>query len=320
MGLQVRDLSSDCRFGAVVEGLDVSALASAELRRELMDLWIDRGVLVFHGLDGSAATQVALSSVFGKNEIHSTKKLLGDDAPVLEDAHPELLQVKQTPDDGDIYDVDGEHLAGFLPWHKDLIYFDRINRGGLMRVLEVPRSGGKTGFMDQIELYATLPEDLKQRIEHLDGIYSANFNAATKKYGRRPGLVRQNTMLRSVQENLHRFERVVHPLVFAQPETGRKVLNVSPWFLVAIEGLDERESDELAERLVDHCERGTATYFHEWHRGDMVLFDNWRTLHCASGQAVDDRRWLQRTTIAGDYALGRSLSGDALGNHQKIGI
>jgi hypothetical protein len=40
----------------------------------------------------------------------------------------------------------------------------------------------------------------------------------------------------------------------------------------------------------------------------MVLWDNWRTLHSAEGVLEDCVREMQRTTIAGDYALGRRLS------------
>jgi taurine dioxygenase len=39
----------------------------------------------------------------------------------------------------------------------------------------------------------------------------------------------------------------------------------------------------------------------------MMLWDNWRTLHCATGVAPDATRILQRTTLKGDYSLGRVL-------------
>jgi taurine dioxygenase len=37
----------------------------------------------------------------------------------------------------------------------------------------------------------------------------------------------------------------------------------------------------------------------------MVLWDNWRMLHCANGMPAGQRRHMRRTTIAGDYGLGR---------------
>jgi taurine dioxygenase len=65
------------------------------------------------------------------------------------------------------------------------------------------------------------------------------------------------------------------------------------------------QGDALLHRLVEHTIDSRHAYFHEWHDTDMVLWDNWRMLHCAAGVAPEDVRHLQRTTIAGDYALGR---------------
>jgi taurine dioxygenase len=39
----------------------------------------------------------------------------------------------------------------------------------------------------------------------------------------------------------------------------------------------------------------------------MIVWDNWRVLHSARGHPFEDFRHAQRTTIAGDYALGRYL-------------
>jgi len=44
-----------------------------------------------------------------------------------------------------------------------------------------------------------------------------------------------------------------------------------------------------------------------WQPGDMVLWDNWRMLHCARGVPDDMYREVHRTSIAGNYALGRVL-------------
>jgi len=37
----------------------------------------------------------------------------------------------------------------------------------------------------------------------------------------------------------------------------------------------------------------------------MVLWDNWRVHHCATGTPAGMKRHLTRTRIVGDYALGR---------------
>ena len=105
---------------------------------------------------------------------------------------------------------------------------------------------------------------------------------------------------------------VTHPLVYTQNETGRKVINVSPWHAVAIEGMENAEGDALLAEVIDDLIRPEFAYFHQWQADDMVLWDNWRMLHCACGVPRSEQRKMRRTTIAGDYALGaRLLSADA---------
>ena len=45
----------------------------------------------------------------------------------------------------------------------------------------------------------------------------------------------------------------------------------------------------------------------------MVLWDNWRMLHSVSPAPASEERVMQRTTIKGDYGLGRFGDGAAGG-------
>jgi taurine dioxygenase len=87
------------------------------------------------------------------------------------------------------------------------------------------------------------------------------------------------------------------------------VLNVSPWFSLGIYELGGPEGEALLREVVGCCLDEANAYFHDWRMGDMMLWDNWRTLHCCTGVPADETRVMQRTTIAGDYALGRRLDG-----------
>ena len=108
------------------------------------------------------------------------------------------------------------------------------------------------------------------------------------------------------------FPEVVHPLVFRQPETGRKVLNVSPWFALGIEGMERVEGDALLEEVIAHATDETGAYFHNWATSDLVLWDNWRMMHCAKGVPAESERHMQRTTILGDYGQGRMRDSKAV--------
>ncbi len=298
----VTDLAENRSFGAVVTGLTREALADDDVRERLRALWIDRGVVVFRGFEGEDA-QIELSRCFGRLIAHPTRETRSE--------HPELMTVHYRPEDGWLMRVDGELRGSWLPWHSDLVYVDRINRGGVLRPVRLPGRLGQTGFIDKIGAYAALPDRLKARIEGLEVVYKYDLDPANQRFGRiadvtverfTPGIV-------SIQNRLGDFPRVVHPLVYAQRETGRKMLNLSPWFAVGIAGMMDADGDALLEEVARHMVDGADVYMHDWRLGDMVLWDNWRVLHSSTGSPADEERWMLRTTIEGDYGLGRPETG-----------
>jgi taurine dioxygenase len=111
----------------------------------------------------------------------------------------------------------------------------------------------------------------------------------------------------AIARRMWTYPRVVHPMVFTQAETGRKVLNVSPGFAEGILEMGGPDGDALLREVIAHCTDPAAAYFHQWQENDMMLWDNWRMLHCATGVPPEQTRVMQRTTIKGDYALGRKL-------------
>ena len=300
MRFEVHPLPGNPKFGAVVRGLSPENIQDPETRKALYDLWIDKGVIVFKDMT-NLDTQIQLSEIFGSPEEHPL--LVGVDRPR---EHKVIANIEYDPEDGDLYEIDGELRGGYLPWHFDLAYVDRINHGGILRPEILPKRGGETGFIDRIVAYAELPRELQERIEGLNVIYAFATDATKAKFGQRPDKcirLSRNILLAAQHPSVQ--TRVIHPLVYTQAETGRKVLNVSPWHAVAIEGMENEEGDALLREVIDHCIRPERAYFHKWQYNDMVLWDNWRMLHCACGVPVGEERRMRRTTIAGDYALGR---------------
>jgi taurine dioxygenase len=88
------------------------------------------------------------------------------------------------------------------------------------------------------------------------------------------------------------------------------VLNVSPAFALGIYEDGGPEGHDLLREVIEYCTDPELAYFHDWKQDDMVLWDNWRTLHCATGVPPEETRVMERTTISGDYALGRPLGLD----------
>jgi taurine dioxygenase len=303
---RVEALEPRLNFGARVGGLKLAHLSDATVRKTLLDLWIDKGVILFRGGESSQQMQVELSSVFGKPQAFPFKESRS------EGAFPELVNIKYYPDDGTAYEVDGEVIGGWIPWHTDMIYFSKINRGGILRPSRMPEHGrGETGYADKISAYDRLPDALKSKIDKLHVVYTADLNYAHARFAGDVKIkwVSGAKSWTRIMERIYQYPRVIHPMVFTQPETGRKVLNVSPGFADGIYEMGGPAGDALLEEVIRYCVDDSQTYFHVWQEDDMVLWDNWRALHCAAGVHPGDTRHMERTTIHGDYALGRDLGG-----------
>jgi taurine dioxygenase len=302
MGYRLSPLPGQSKFGVVVTGFQPEMLDDPQVRKDLYDLWIDKGVVVFRELSGHD-THIKLSYVFGEPEEHPL--LRGVDMP-RESKLIVDIEFDGGEAMGNLYEVDGEARGSWLPWHSDSIYTDQINHGGILWSIVVPERGGETGFIDQIAAYEAMPEDLKRRIEGLNVLYKYNVDSSQAKFGHIPDrLIRLGKHQAATMQHDTTKLRSVHPLVFTQPETGRKVVNVSPWFADAIEGMETEEGDALLREVIAHNLQPELQYFHKWVPGEMVLWDNWRLLHCATGVPMGMKRHMRRTTIAGDYALGR---------------
>jgi taurine dioxygenase len=292
---EVRPIDKALPYGVEIIGLHADDLADHEVRARLRQHWARDGLLIFRGLEGERA-HVDLSRVFGPLLVH----------PLHTDpTRKEIFSVRHDPEDPYIIEVGGTPLAAWLPWHSDLIYVDHINHGGILRPLVLPKSHGETGYIDKIATYDALPQRLKRRLEGLHAIYQFDRNPELQKFGRGGAVKVLHETRAAIASRSKMYPRVLHPLVYQQAETGRKVLNISPWFVLGIAGLPEAESDDLLHEITGYATDPRYAYWHRWQLGEMVLWDNWRMLHCAAGCAPDEIRWMERTTIAGDYGLGR---------------
>jgi taurine dioxygenase len=290
---------SDPRLpGVDILGLTQADIDSEEARARLNRLWIEHGLLIFRDVHGPDF-QVALSEVFGTCEVHIVREQLVE-------GQNKLINLRYNADDGEVFDIGGKEIGGFLPWHSDLVYAAKISRGALLRVVESPEHGGETGFIDKIAAYERLPDELKREIEGLSAIYKFDLDVETSRFGNKWGakIKRSSQRWQDMRARSNEYPRAVHPMVYTQRETGRKVLNVSPWFAEGIKGHEDAYGDDLLRRVIAVMTDERFAYLHHWTPGDMVLWDNWRMIHMAAGLPAHESRWVQRTTIYGDYGLG----------------
>ena len=170
-----------------------------------------------------------------------------------------------------------------------------------------------TGFGDLEMAYNALDDDTKALLEKIEVAYQFNMQRRQMRFvdveDYEPGPFSPS---KPSDMGFPDFADSIYPAVVTHPVTGRKILEIVEQFLDRVidpekVGLSDEQADALLRKLVAHTRKPEFHYFHDWSEGDMVLWDNWRAMHCTTGTRPGIRRLINRTTIEGDVTLGRQL-------------
>jgi len=307
MSIKVRPLRDDLPFGAAMTGVTREALKDSEVRCQISDIFEQRGLIVFEDMEESSVLQVELSRVFGPLKDHPIPAV----PRAIADLAPGVIEVVSGPGHSAIVEIEGRQYASWLPWHFDHCYNNELNRAGVLRCVKAVEDGGMTGFADGMELYRLLSSDLRDRIEDREILYTMHMGLGDMRFGLPPGFreIAQHPGLKGTLDFANGTPRAIHPAVWRRA-TGEKVLHISPWMAVGIVGLEDPEGDALLEAVCQDLIAKITPYHHKWRSTDMLIWDNWRMLHSVTGHDPSLTRCVHRTTIKGDYGLGRFENND----------
>ena len=308
----VRPLREGVPFGVRIGGLTREDLAREPVRQEINALFEKHGMIVFEGVEASDEMQLALSLVFGPLKEHPVKTISRVDRDTL----PGVVKLHAKANSGGLVEFGGKKRAHWLPWHFDHCYNDELNRAGVLRAVKIAKDGGLTGFADGIAMYKLFPRHLLERIEGKEIVYALDSSYETNRFGRPHDfkILRTKAMPAGFDKEAAAMPRAIHPAVWTR-RTGEKVLHVSPYMARGIVG----EEDEAGySRFEEICQAinevaKSCSYHHQWKPNEMLIWDNWRMLHCVSGNNPAEDRIMYRTTIKGDYGLGRFERSEAGG-------
>lgn len=99
-----------------------------------------------------------------------------------------------------------------------------------------------------------------------------------------------------------------HPVVRVLPRTGERSL-VLGYFARRFVGYSQSNSNHLFDMLQSHITKLENTVRWRWNVGDVAIWDNPATQHCAINDYGDQKRVVHRSTIAGEIPVsvdGRS--------------
>ena len=177
-------------------------------------------------------------------------------------------------------------------WHTDITAALNPPAASILRGEVVPPYGGDTYWTNLVVAYDRLSDTLKEFVNCLRAVH--RFNA--------PSGV--NTAEDYQKQTSDSGLAAEHPLVIVHPETGERVLYVSPDFVKSISGLAPRESQALLEMFWEHCVQTEFTIRFKWEPGSVAVWDNRSTAHLAPSDiyaTVFDRQFF--TFIDDDHCV-----------------
>ncbi|MFS8975908.1 TauD/TfdA dioxygenase family protein [Cupriavidus necator] len=273
-----------CTIGAELSNVNLGAAVEDDQQMaEIRSLLLKHRVLFFRDQDITRAQHVAFASHFGQLEDH----------PVV-GSHPDypgLVQIYKTPDSPPERNENS--------WHTDATWREKPPLGCVLRCIECPPVGGDTMWVNMVEAYNQLPEEIKTKIAPLRARHSieASFGAVMP--------IEKRLALKA------QYPDAEHPVVRTHPETGEKVLFVNGSFTTHFTnynvpanvrfGLDKAPgASNLLSYLVSQANIPEYQVRFRWKKNSVAFWDNRSTQHYAVMDYPPCHRKMERTAIIGD--------------------
>jgi alpha-ketoglutarate-dependent taurine dioxygenase len=261
--LDVKDLTPT--VGSAVT-IDADTLVSGAHARELRELLVQRGALVFRGVDLDDDQLRAFTGTLGEVRMGT----------VYEQAGEGMLKI-----------VD---IAGAYFWHFDGAYTELPPFASVLAPRVIAPEGGQTEFANVYAAFDDLPADEQDHLMTIEVVHSmkAAFNDATP------------------EPTLEQFQswmgwRKTLPLVWTHTSGRRSlVLGATTSYVV---GMHPADGHELLARLLTHATQDKYVYRHEWEPGDVVVWDNTGVMHRVRPFDLATGRLMHRFTIEGTETL-----------------
>jgi taurine dioxygenase len=274
----LRVVPTSAALGADIEGVDLSHDIGQDALDQVLAGWARHLVLRFRGQRLDEELLVAFSRRFG-----TLDKAPINTAATRDHKNPFVLIVSNVVEDGRPIGSLGAYES---QWHADMSYNEQPPVGSLLYAVEVPPAGGDTGFINLNRAYETLPVDLKAAIARRVCTHDSSRNSAGE--------------LRAGYEEVtdpRRTPGAIHPLVRLHPVTSRPLLYLGRRRNAYVHDLSVEESDALLDRLWAYATAPENAWYQRWRVGDLVLWDNFATVHRRDSFDASARRLMLRTQI-----------------------
>ena len=267
--IEMRPLSP--AMGIEILGFDARIrpdVGTAKLLRAALD---EHQILLLRDQSLEADAQVALLEAFGP--------------PLVESDDGRRYQyISNTREDG----ILGE---GRLEFHSDHAFMEEPIDAISLYGVEASSGCGRTHFANGLRAARALPKPLRLRTAALRARHiidpGADVNTVVCRGPRLPDAL----------------PHALHPILWKHPRTREPILYVNEQQTDSVESLDDAEGRALLEELFAHIHSLEFAYVHEWHEGDLVIWDNLALQHARDASGRDAVRTLRRVAVGGTSVI-----------------
>jgi alpha-ketoglutarate-dependent taurine dioxygenase len=270
-------------IGAEITGVRVGPDLPGETVRAVRDAVLEHKVLFFRGqhhLDDAA--QAGFAQLFG--EMYAGSRSSTGEQRGLEDH---------------VTGVDSRYVRA-TDWHADNTCSARPHSIMFLRAVKLPSYGGDTAWANAVAAYQSMPDELRELADELRVVHSNAMGAVKAQQARIAS--GQAPFSPPVRKGLPgKPDEAEHPLVRVLAETGERAFVLGKP-AASIVGRSESESRELIDQFQGFVTRIDNTVRWHWALGDIVMWDNRATQHCAIPD-YDERRVMYRCLLQGDRPI-----------------
>jgi alpha-ketoglutarate-dependent 2,4-dichlorophenoxyacetate dioxygenase len=288
MSLKTRQIGP-C-FAAEAEGLDLTKPLGPDEVAAVHAAMDEHAVLVFHDQPLDDAQQLAFTRSLGELEHAIGTSLRAPDEYRLPTTFADVSNLDQH---NQVFARDDRRrlfAIGNRLWHSDSSFKTVPAKYSLLHARAIPSRGGNTEFADMRTAYEALDAETRATIENLIAEHSQIYSRL------------QLGFTDFTDDERERFKPVRQRLVRTHPSTGRKSLYLAS-HAGAIEGWPRPEAMALLKDLIEHATQRQFVYAHVWRVGDLVMWDNQRTMHRARPFPHNEPRDMRRTTLVGEPTI-----------------
>jgi alpha-ketoglutarate-dependent 2,4-dichlorophenoxyacetate dioxygenase len=255
-------------FGAELNGISAKAPLSAPEREALRRQIAKYGLVLLRGEQVTEDSFIAFSQSLGPVWNFASA---ASDKP--QQASPRVFDFTNRGKQGEALPITDPAVAYLKVnelWHTDSTY---VRPGAAISMLAahiLPATGGETEFCDTRVAYEGLAPSLHTKVRGLKAYHSLRYSMA------RVGFASANELGDALKR-----EAIPHSLVRRHMQTGRDALLLAS-HIGEIDGMSRSDAEVLLADLMHQATVPERVYVHRWQRGDILIWDNFCTMHRAT--------------------------------------